>query len=370
MTSINIGEDTISLPNTYAVYMYSPFPIIITSDVHTSVTMIVECAQTGLSHSETRRLYDSRAEFDLSRIAQILAPDVTGVFQMTENSQEGDASPYVDLKITIESSSETLYSLDLYALYGSLDQTESRNMNQRRRLWVNYPQTVQVWREVDTESFLLVLDGDWYPPVNVLDGVDMIEMDLWREEPRAMPAKFVESVKAGNKTVVSPIVTFAGTDLVAGSHYYDLTLVPDLTPRGEGTYLRWLHRDGTFAYWHFRNGSDKTDAVPHISFRRHISGNPAEAESGQYRNQDLADFTESRQMTIGTAADNAEEYEYLCGLITSPVVDRLVTVDGEDRWQRVNVAAGSYSRNTQYNTPNRQVFEVVITLPSRNTITL
>ena len=39
-------------------------------------------------------------------------------------------------------------------------------------------------------------------------------------------------------------------------------------------------------------------------------------------------------------------------------------------WQRVTVAAGSYSRNIRRRTPNGQDVEIVIELPERNTIKL
>lgn len=372
MTTIAINGGTVRVPNLYAIYMYSPFPIIVESTSLTSVSLSVTCWDSGRSHTETRSVHDGRAEFDLSRIAQLLAPDVDGVFQMN-TTQENEPSPYVTFSLDITASDGTmLLARELYGLYGALDQTEARFGAEHRRVWCNYPQTLQVWQNTSDE-FILSGEGidedDFYPSIS--GSALMYEIDLWGHLHRATQTQeLYAALISGKPAGISVSCRFGGTDTLVPKGQYELTLVPDLAPRGEGTYLRWLHRDGTFGYWHFQNGALKTDASQRQVFSRHIEGNPAEPVSGNYWNGAHQDFSESRQLALGALANSAEEYEYLCGLATSPVVDRLVTVGGEDRWQRVNVVPGSYARSMRRSTPNGQLFEVAIELPQRNTVTL
>lgn len=88
-----------------------------------------------------------------------------------------------------------------------------------------------------------------------------------------------------------------------------------------------------------------------------------------YDNPARADFTETQTLALGTYANNQDEYDYLMGLVTSPVVDRLISAYA-DKWQRVNIVPGSYAHSRKRTTPHRLPFEITITLPQRNTIKL
>lgn len=373
MTTITINNGTLQMPNTYAVYMYSPFPLIVTSTSLASVNLWVSCAATGLLHQETRALHEGRAEFDLSYIARLLAPDVDGVFSRPIN-QDGEAAPYVELEFELEApDGQVLTTVSLVGLYGAMDALEERFGAQRRRIWVNYPQTLQIWRDIYDEIRINgdYLEGDYYPElIDIPSALPMVEMDVPLHLNETESQTLRDALKAGNTAEVTLSCRFGGRDTLQSQDLQYLTLVPDLTPRGAGTYLRWLHRDGTFGYWCFCNGTVGISAGKYSGFQRRIEGNPSEPVNGAYRNAAKQDFTEGRQLSLGTRCETAEEYEYLCGLATSPVVERLVEVNRDDRWQRVNVLPGSYSRSLRYNTPNGQLFEITVELPERNTINL
>lgn len=397
MTTIAITDGSLSLPNTFAVYMYSPFPVIVESASLASVEMYVYCRNTGRSHSEKRSLHEGRAEFDLSRIAQLLAPDVDDVFSMNP-SQDGEACPYVSLEFDIEAPDGTVLSTQtLWGIYGAMDALDERFGSQRRRIWVNYPQTLQVWEDSSEEMLITgdYINGDFYPSLSLLDGTPMVEMDLQLHLGELGGQDLRAALKSGKTANVYASCAFGGIDTLEEQDLYSLALVPDLTPLGAGTYLRWLHRDGTFGYWCFRNGALNADVGQHSAFRRHISGNPAEPQNGIYRNGAKQDFRATRRLSLGAKCETLDEFEYLCGLASSPVVERMVIVPveemlvsgddlalldgdslqlmvarGDIRWQRVNVVPGSYARSVRRNTPSLQDFEIVIELPERNTVTL
>lgn len=396
MTTIAFTGGTMQLPNTFAVYMYSPFPVIVEAEGLASVDMYVNCRNTGRDHTEKRSLHDGRAEFDLSRIAQLLAPDVDDVFSMNL-SQAGEACPYISLEFEIEAPDGTvLITRTIWGIYGTMDALDERFGPQRRRVWVNYPQTLQIWKDSSDEMRLTgdYINGDFYPALSLPEGAPMAEMDL----PMHLELGGLElraALKSGKTANVDVSCAFGGIDTLEEQNYYSLALVPDLTPLGAGTYLRWLHRDGTFGYWCFRNGALRADAGQRTTFRRHVEGNPAEAVNDRYRNGMKQDFRAARQLSLGAKCETLDEFEYLCGLAASPVVERMVIVPLEQRlidvdglamldsnslrlmvqgeairWQRVNVVPGSYARSVRRNTPSLQDFEIIIELPERNTVTL
>lgn len=371
MTTIAFNGGSLQLPNTFAVYMYSPFPVIVESASLSDVRLFVTCG--GRSHTETRALFQGRAEFDLARIVQLLAPDVDGVFGMNP-TQDGEACPYVAVEFELEAPDETvLTTCALWGLYGTQDQLDERFGPQRRRVWVNYPQTLQIWKDSSSEMFITgdFIDGDFYPALSLPVAAPMTEMSLPIHLGEGLGAALRDALNSGKTADVSVSCAFGGTDTLEERGFYDLALVPDLTPLGAGTYLRWLHRDGTFGYWCFRNGALNADAAQRSAFSRHLDGNPAEPQGDRYRNGVKQDFREARQLSLCAACETLDEFEYLCGLAASPVVDRMVIMaDGDIRWQRVNVMPGGYARNVRYATPSLQDFEIIIELPERNTVTL
>ena len=121
-------------------------------------------------------------------------------------------------------------------------------------------------------------------------------------------------------------------------------------------------------------------------------------------------------MVLGAVGLSRDEFDDLCDLATSPLVERLmpdvlqedtevdIVYDGGDattqdtdtliesaaeldteveggsastgavsqvnKWQRVNVVAGTFERGIKRMTPSRQDLEIIIELPERNTIKL
>lgn len=375
MTTISFTSSggSVQIPNALAIYMYSPFPVIVQSLVQASVTLTLYNAATGMSHSETRKLRLGKCEFDIARTAQILAPDVEYVFRMNL-SQDDEAAPYTTVKLELSAQDGTvLLTHTLFCMYGAQDQAEGRFMPQTRRFFVNYPQTLQIWKDSSDEMMVTgdYIDGDFYPALSLSPiALDMVEMDLMLHLGEQGGQGLRKALMSGKTADIDASCRFGGFDTLTAQDYYRLRLVPDLAPRGTGTFLRWLHRDGTFGYWHFENGAMNTDAALRSAFNRKIKGNPAEAVDGAYRNSVKADFSEVRRVTVGTRCETSEEFDYLCGLVTSPVVERLIEVNGADRWQRVNVVPGSYARNMRFDTPSIQPFELAIELPQRNTVSL
>ena len=341
---------------------------------------------TQKQYDETRYIHNGRANFELSHILQYLAKDeLSQIF----SESVALAGTVTNFKITItEVEDGSAGSFTVLAILGACDELESyayapehpQNSPATRRMWMNYPQTVNMHSDYDDLFYVKTPGGDLR--LDVSPDYSIAEIDLLQELRSLDSPAALEVVTKLNKgvpvTLGLPVyyqVSRLGEHIVREDHLF-VRFIPDLTPLGEGTYLRWLQRDGSFGYWLFQNGEISVAANESNAFLRAILTNPAEpSEYGTIalfdRNASQADFSESQTLSLGTYVDNSDEFDYLLGLATSPMVDRLVYLEaGKMGWQRVNIAPGSYARSRKRTTPHRSAFEISIILPQRNTIKL
>lgn len=368
------------------VFIFSPAPFLVNTPGAPDgyyYTLTVVNQETGKSYTETRQTRNGVATFELSAILQHLMS-----FELSEalSARRRGLAPIEGFEIELHDT-EGDY-VDYYFVkgcYGTLDQLETfRRSDARnpdpRRVWLNYPQTFLLWKDAKDSFHFDISEGTRiYPTEGVSSDYEAYEcnlMDALRENPDghellgALQAGIPATIGLSNYYEVDP----TGEHKPNTPAYY-VRLLPDSAPLGEGTYLRWLHHDGSIGYWHFQNGALSVAAAEGKAFQRFVSGNPAEpAYTGmrrEYESSSKADLVESRVLQLGTYVNNAREFDYLCGLATSPVIDRYVLQeDGQYAWQRVNIVPGSYAKNYRRNTPSRSAFEISIKLPQRNTILL
>ena len=427
----------IDYPNRIA-FMYSRQPVIVTfisgAAGVTSVDVKLTCTTTGRTHTESRAPYSSRLEFDLSRIMQLLATDVDEITKrIDEGSGQGLSEPFsLEVSYTASNTTTSLLKTDIVGMYGALDQGEIYGKHTQRRLWVNFPQTFNLWRDSDgitqfvtDEAFVPTGASDepcyecsFMDTLSALGEFDMIEALKRGIPPQTFGLSFLSRIEEGTETP---------QDLRA------ITLIPDLSRRQDGTYLRWLNRRGEMSYWLFTNSKLRVTTAVTDSFSRYYQGDPTVPENSIFQNPQKASYREAREMVLGAVGLSIDEFEDLCDLATSPVVERLMpnpdiqpeeqpsnpedteliyeggnaaTQDAEfliesaedvdteleggnaetreasraamlragvprpDKWQRVNVVAGTFERNIRRMTPSRQDLEIIIELPERNTIQL
>ena len=414
----------LSYPNSI-VFMYSRQPIIIEALQRpagfTSAEIIVKHTASGRSHKETRTAYEGKVEFDISRILQLLAPDVDGVLQRISHEAGQSLTEYFSVLIRYvdetTGNSGDLETIHITGMYGTLDAGEIYGAHSQRRLWVNFPQTFNLWVDELGESAFILENAYIYP--DVAGGEACYECDLigtllstgdLEEFKQMLPGRPQRNIGLTWNLRIE-----RGEEIPEEMRV--VTLVPDYSKRDEGTYLRWLNRRGEVSYYLFKNSQLRVTTAIEDTFSRWYSGDPGTPQNGTYNNPMKAQFREGREMIIGAVGVSLDEFEDLCDLATSPVVERLmprvaeedtevgivydggqagtatkVVVDSEageeyevdagdaaapDRlkaddylWQRVNVVAGTFSRNIRRTTPSGQDFEIIIELPERNTIKL
>ena len=403
--------------------MYSPQLVRVTGNTSASAraTVILTHVSSGRQHSETRAFYDGAVRFDLSRMMQLLAPDVDTLFQRLSYETGQSLSEAFSLRVSYISESGQAYQIlnadDITGMYGALDQGEVYGETAQRRLWLNYPQTFNLWKNSQGDTAFL-FDGVYIHP-DISGAEPCHECDFIGAMQKAGYADGLSSLLPG-RSLRNAGLTWSqrverGTETPIGVR--TMTIVPDDCK--EGTYLRWLNRRGEVSYWLFKNSQIRVTAAIRDNFVRFYENDPSEPIAGAYNNPQKTDFREARELVIGAVGLSRDEYDDLCDLATSPLVERLLLnssrdqdagteadviyaggnatteseviiesgadldteIDGGDAlerrpepseyvWQRVNVTAGSYSRSIKRETPNLQELEFIIELPERNTIKL
>lgn len=413
---------TVRYPNSIA-FMYSRQPVIVESYGNPgalTVAATLTCASTRKSHTERRNFYDKRVEFDIRRIMQLLAPDVDTLFQRLDYDEGRSLTEAFTLQIAYTDTDGASYTIldvsDITAMYGALDQGEIYGEHTQRRLWLNFPQTFNLWKDALGEVAFVLEDAYVYPdtandgPCSECDLVGTMQaLGDTAGLAKLLPGRPMRNVGLTWLTRIEK-----GEEIA--EEFRTVTLIPEDCKPSDGTYLRWLNRRGEVSYWLFKNSQIRVTSAANNSFERYYEGDPSEVLRNSYINSQKADFREAREMILGAVGLSRDEFDDLCDLATSPLVERLVpNVPEEDTevdivydgghakttsnvviqsgadqdteveagdattgqqatepyiWQRVNVAAGTYARSNRRETPNRQDLEFVIELPERNTIKL
>lgn len=407
---------TVSYPNAIA-FMYSRQPVIIEGPAGYSseVSVTVICDTNGSSsHTETRRMFEGRAEFDLSRIMQTLARDVDGVLQRVDYETAGSLAEVFSLKVTVDGHKALDLSGDIHGMYGALDAAEVYGGRATRRLFMYYPQTVNVWKDL-YGSLGMTLNGVSLNPSYAAGSQRCREVCPQAAMGSALKARLESGLSVtGTTTWLYRIQEGAESQQTTR----EITFIPDIRERGRGVYLRWLNRRGEVSYWLFDRRQMETAGAVSEEFRRHYEGDPAAPVDSVFRNEQKRNYQEQRRLGLSASELSEEEFDELCTLLTSPVVEMLnvseeyhslgmvldngtasstsfeMGVDGStaaaeldgvdggaaalarlhysaaDRWIRVNVDGGAQARDTKFSTPRLHTFETTITLIERNTAKL
>lgn len=360
-------------------FYYSQYPVrIYRASGVSSLCVRVTNTGTGQYHRESRYFYGNEILMDLSNIMRNLAPDTSEMI--------GASRSLPTFRITIENEGGTVYhTINVFGIPGALNANETYRepygTPEKRRLWINYPQTFELHTEREREKFFDIganrvpyLDGDEAELSEEASLVDTVE-----EQGGASALATLDLLRAGQPQTVY-LSNYYSVDKF-GDRYqrastYPLLLIPDNTPRDAAgrVFLRWLQRDGSVGYWLFYSGEEQSAFAESNSFERYTF-NPNEPsyvaqDSAEFSgNPRQGDFKESRTLRLGAVINNADEYDYLLGLMSSPVVDRLLPGD-RDIWERVNILPSTMARSRKFDTPTSRQIEITIQLPDRDTIKL
>ena len=379
---------SVQTPNLLS-FMYSPQVVSLMGlEQGDRVTVTVTNAYSGESMEETKTYYRDYQQFELARIIQILSElEPSKALQRIDYSNTATRGflQQFSIAVKVEGYNATM-TTNMYLLPGALDGAEAYGIGKKvLRLFVNFPQSLNCWTDSElpltfnsfnlsfNSSYNGIENTDIQAPDDICKNSMCSEVNVLKflEDHRPAAANSLKSGKTitGYYGISANRIQYGQTqEVTAAEAKEELTLKPDL--RTEGVYLRWLGRNGETEYWLFTPGKKTTSVAVRNTFSRFM-GDTARPVGGVLPNSDYQDYTETRTITMGSNDVTLDEYDRLCGLATSPVVEMLVdNTPGNYIWQRVNVAGGSYERNIRRSTPGLQTFELTINLPKRNTITL
>lgn len=377
MKTINLDQTK----NTKMVYtgdvmaMYSPQIVRLYYDRNCDIQLTVNNSNLGVLMEERRTPVKSSAniyftEFEISRMLQICSDLDAVLGRINYDGGAVSTSERISLALYEGDSGEEIVKTSVEVLYAACDAME-RISNDREsvRLFLNYPQTINVG--VNADSNIVVNGGsdNWEIPTTGQKkaGYELDWYAFMTEKGDEEVDDVNNGISAGDWCTYP--VHIEGTN---GELRYEegktYIFIPDKAEKG--VYLRWLNRNGSVGYWLFKKSKKVFGAESANSFNSNLGGMDATPMNGVYKNKAKGDFSIGEALTLGTKGVTDEEYDFLCGLVCSPVVDMLVGGSRSDpEWMRVNVASGSYTREYPMSGLGRlRDFELIVTLPEKNTI--
>lgn len=397
-------------PNSVS-FMYSKQPVIVEcSGAQTAAVTLTCTSNANKAHTETRSLFEGWAEFNISRVMQNLSRGLDDLLQRLNYESGASLAETFRLQVRVDGVM-VLDTSDMQALYGALDASEVYGDKTTRRVFVNYPQSINMWKAAlgaYSATFAGVSVSPSFP-----SGAGHCREESLQD---LLSPDALERLRNGLDVAGSISWLYRiqeGTQTQQASR--TVILKGDATPRGRGAYLRWINRRGEVSYWRFDKAQLETGGAVGDTFSRYYSGDPAEPVGQVYTNPDKRNYRETRRLALTASQLSEEEFDDLCTLLTSPVVEMLyeaeeytglgyildggsaassdygADVDGadagaslagldggaaeavslyhsaEDRWIRVNVEGGTQQRQTRRPAPRLHDFDIVIALLERNT---
>lgn len=380
MTYYSTSIGTLYVPHNIA-FMYSRVPVFITNMTVADGTPI----QLSISrhddpsrmYTETHYVYDKRVDFDASAAMRHLANDVKSVF----TPYDIPYYPCVEFDLSIRYNESAVKTVAIIALYGALNPGEEYGMSWGiRRIYMKhngnrlFPVTVPFWWSSGGSSYVLSTSTGLRWELCSSTRSPLAELDILRylyTSNNSLAKQIYAELKAGRD--VSVQASSRSLDFEDNYIQYDnasLILRPVFIEPKTGKMLRWLSRDGTFGYWYFDASAYQTDATQRSAFTAYKEGDirAAQYDEAVWVNPVCQDFIETRKVVLSTRYETKADYDYLCNLALSPVVQMFD--DDLGFWREVNVVPGSYTRRHRFNTPRVQEFSISIELPPRDLVTL
>lgn len=355
-------EGVIRYPEEIA-FAFNPSPILIsgTSGLYVVVTM----TDGTHIHTERRTVFAGNCQFDLSALARALFAE--------NEKQEPNTASTTDTKHTIaadvtvstyitDGGNPILFQFQSTYIFGLLHHGEVFNPIRKRTYFRHYPFTVGVFAEAG-ESLAYVIDGS----ASVLETFSETGIYELPVEALGVDTMMVIQDNIGEISATTfPTVFDLSFSAIDGDGIVDRITV-DVSDEEcpKALYLRWLDNQGFYCYWLFSwlGDSDVSEVTEDIL--RNDMSHYAEAVGyqGWYGHREKRASTMTKQ--AGASMVDADTFEFLKTILTSPRVDRYIGNDGNDepQWEQVRITAQStpWQRHRDY-----QDFSFAVILPTYN----
>lgn len=299
---------------------------------------------------EEREVYDQQCVFDIRRYLQM-------EFSDARFSELGDglfvASPLeksVDIEFALSNINGAsgpigdVYGIDV--IWGAMSARESSGGVMRRKWFVAFPFTIDVYAKEDT-TFDVQIDGKQSDVV-----IKTNEKDAKRDSPYHRylmnPAKAIDPSTAARSVYIA-----APKSLVLKNDEESVGLVAymlDIDRSTSGIYLRWIDRQGRYCYYLFKEIGQAATIAATSTWERNDMAVPTSYVKGvNIETSARQHLTQKTTRTLGAKSVDTETFDFLLTLARSVVVDVFDGYDTDNRplWHRVNIVPGSYEKTAK-----------------------
>lgn len=328
-------------------------------------TVVVQSTTSARSYTETRDVFNGEVYFDVQRAIQMCFDDNTRteidyLAKFTDNPLKHTVR--VSVTLINDTGNMAIDDFLIDALWGYIRVGESSGGDMRRRWFVNYPFTVDVFTKYGDEFDITVNDGK-------SDGVIFYnqEPDATGATPyrRALltPAQIFDIAPTSEKIHIAlphGIVLKDDKESIGLTAY---TLDIDRSEMSsKAVYLRWVDNQGRYCYYLFKTIGETYEYNAEEWLRNELGVPTAYVGSLNVASGVRQSFTEGRGITLGARLVDEQTLTFLLTLNGSPIVDMFAGYDADNMpmWQRVNVSTAKFERTTK----PLQDFNVQIVLPS------
>lgn len=302
------------------------------------------------TYSERRDVHDGQCVFDIRRYLQMEFGDA-------RFSELGDglfvASPLeksVDIEFAFFNINgaggpiRDVYSID--AIWGAISARESSGGIMRRKWFVAFPFTVDVYAKENT-VFMVQIDGKQSDIVIKTNEKDAIGDSPYHRY-LLNPAKAIDA-----STVARSVHIAALNSLVLKNGVESVGLVAytlDIDRSTNGVYLRWIDRQGRYCYYLFKETGRAATIAATSTWERNDMNVPTSYVGGvNIETTARQHLTQKTTRTLGAKSVDSETFDFLLTLARSVVVDVFDGYDADNTplWHRVNVVPGNYEKTAK-----------------------
>lgn len=316
------------------------------------IRLELTAGEAGAVYRDERSVGPDRScVFDIRRALQMLFAN-TRHSETTYDQDFVDSPLYKTMSVAVyavSENNEASYSqtVRITAIWGSVSVGESSGGAMRRRWFVNYPFTLDVFARKGT-SFDVAADGKqpgimFYNQHEDYDGATPYHRYLMN------PAKILapERIEREVHIAVPHSLVLRNDEERVGLTAYTLAI----DRSAAGVYLRWIDRQGRYCYYLFREQETTAAASVEEKWVHHEMTIPTAYQNGvnigvQERRQIACKWTR----LLGARLVDQETFDFLLTLAQSVVVDEFDGYDqaGGPLWHRVNVVAASHTKTTKH----------------------
>ena len=321
-----------------------------TSSNITGFRLIITSDNGEIGIKDERSVFNGQCAFDIQRALQMLFAEV-------EHSHIGYNEAFTDspLKATAQvavytltasvMTAYTVFSID--AIWGTISARESSGGIMRRKWFVRYPFTVDVFAKNGT-SFDVLIDGKqsdimFYNHNEDAEGATPYHRYLLNPARVIDPSTVARSVHIA----VPHSLVLKNDEEAVGMVGYTL----DIDRNANGVYLRWIDQQGRYCYYLFKEiGSASTVSASSTWERNDINVPTAYIDGVNIETPVRQSLSRKKTRSLGAKLVDSETYDFLLTLAQSVVVDVFDGYDANDAplWHRVNIVAGSYEKTTKH----------------------